>query len=220
MNRRFEAILFDLNGTIIDDMAYHADAWHQLLVQDLKVDISIERVWKEMYGKNDELFARVLGKDALTREELDYWSIEKEKRYQQVYVDKIQPIDGFYDFFQQLKNNHFKLALGTAAIPFNVDFTLKHLNIGADFHAIVHADDVALSKPHPEVFLKCADLLGVSPSKCVVFEDSPKGVEAAKNAGMQAVVLTTMHPQEDFAYLDNVLFFIQDYTDEQLVFFG
>ncbi|UJP65094.1 HAD family hydrolase [Mongoliitalea daihaiensis] len=219
MSKSFEAILFDLNGTIIDDMAYHAKAWHDLLVQDLQVDITIERVWLEMYGKNSELFARVLGPDALTEEEMHHWSIKKEKRYQEVYKELIAPIEGFQSFMELLQGKNYKIALGTAAIPFNVDFSLDALGIRSFFDAIVHADDVVLSKPNPEVFLKCASAVGVAPEKCVVFEDSPKGVEAARKAGMQAVVLTTMHPKEDFAYLDNILFFIQDYRDESLNLF-
>lgn len=221
MNKKpFEAILFDLNGTIIDDMAYHAQAWHDLLVHDLNVSITMERVWKEMYGKNDELFARVLGPDTLTQEELDHWSIVKEKRYQAVYKDIIAPISGFGDFLSLLQRRTYKIALGTAAIPFNVDFSLDSLGIRSCFDAIVHANDVVKSKPDPEVFIKCAERLGVIPEACVVFEDSPKGVEAARNAGMKAVVLTTMHPKEDFDYLDNILFFIKDYEDDSLTYFN
>jgi beta-phosphoglucomutase len=99
MNRKFDAVIFDLNGTIIDDMAYHAQVWHDLLVNDLKVTITLDQVYKEMYGKNRELFIRVLGENVLTEEEMDYWSIEKEKRYQAVYRDNICPIDGFNFFF-------------------------------------------------------------------------------------------------------------------------
>lgn len=216
MKNAFEAVLFDLNGTIIDDMAFHAKAWHDLLVHDLKLDISIERVWKEMYGKNSELFARVLGEGALSEEELNHWSIEKEKRYQAVYRDIIAPIQGFDSFISNLRDRQYKIALGTAAIPFNVEFSLNALNIHSFFDAIVHADDVVLSKPHPEVFLKCASSIGVLPEKCVVFEDSPKGVEAAKNAGMKAVVLTTMHEEVEFDYLDNILLVIKDYADPRL----
>ena len=72
------------------------------------------------------------------------------------------------------------------------------------------------SKPNPEVFLKCADELGVPYENCIVFEDSPKGVEAALNAGMKAVVIKTYHEEHEFSHLDNVLLFVDDYSDEQL----
>jgi len=80
----------------------------------------------------------------------------------------------------------------------------------------VSADDVLVSKPDPETFTKCADLLGVPYGDCIVFEDAPKGVEAARAAGMKAVVITTYHGPEHFAHLDNILLFIEDYTDERL----
>jgi beta-phosphoglucomutase len=120
-------------------------------------------------------------------------------------------------FLEKLVEDQYKIGLGTAAIPFNVDFSLINLGIEAFFGVVVHAEDVKVSKPNPEVFLKCADQLGVAYEKCVVFEDSPKGVEAAKNAGMLAVVLTTMHPEEDFSHLDNILLVIKDYTDPRLL---
>jgi beta-phosphoglucomutase-like phosphatase (HAD superfamily) len=89
---------------------------------------------------------------------------------------------------------------------------LDNLNIRHYFSAIVSADDVVESKPHPEVFLKAAYLLGVDPSACVVFEDAPKGVEAAARAGMKSVAITTLHAEHEFKGLDNILFFTPDYT--------
>ena len=81
--------------------------------------------------------------------------------------------------------------------------------------AIVSADDVKNSKPDPETFLKAAELLGVDPSNCIVFEDAPKGVESAQNAGMKCVVLTTMHEEHEFSQYNNILFFVEDYTESE-----
>ena len=103
---------------------------------------------------------------------------------------------------------------------FNIDFVLDNLNIRHYFSAIVSADDVQHSKPHPETYLKAARELGVAPEHCLVFEDAPKGVEAAQNAGMASVVLTLLHEAEDFAQYDNTVQFIKDYTNtspEQLL---
>ena len=104
------------------------------------------------------------------------------------------------------------MAIGSAAITFNIDFVLNNLNIRHFFRAIVSADDVTTSKPDPETFIKCAKLLNVSPENCIVFEDAPKGVEGAQNAGMDCVVLTTMHEKEDFSHYKNVIDFIKDYS--------
>ena len=80
------------------------------------------------------------------------------------------------------------------------------------FDSIVSADDVLESKPDPETYLKGAAELGVLPAECIVFEDAPKGVEAAQRAGMRAVVLTTMHEEHEFAAYDNIIQFITDYS--------
>ena len=91
---------------------------------------------------------------------------------------------------------------------------LDNLNIRRYFRAIVSADDVTHSKPHPETFLKSAALLQVAPADCLVFEDVPKGVEAAQNAGMNAVVMTTTHQPDEFESLPNVLHFAHDFNDK------
>ena len=108
------------------------------------------------------------------------------------------------------------MAIGTAASPFNVNYVLDHIPVKEYFEAIITADDVPVSKPNPDVFLRCADDLGVAYADCVVFEDSPKGVEAALNAGMKAVVIKTYHEEHEFAHLDNVLMLVNDYNDERL----
>ena len=105
------------------------------------------------------------------------------------------------------------MAIGSAAIMFNIDFVLDGLAIRHYIDAIVSADDVKFSKPHPETFLKCADLLDVAYENSIVFEDAPKGVEAAANAGMRCAVLTTMHIKEDFAAYNNIIGFAEDFTD-------
>jgi len=108
------------------------------------------------------------------------------------------------------------MAIGSAAIPFNIDYILDNLPIRHYFKTIVSADDVIVSKPHPEVFLKAAAQLGVEPASCLVFEDAPKGVEAAINAGMSCVALTTMHAREEFHNYPNIVRYIADYTDPSL----
>src|SRR5215203_2676317 len=89
-----------------------------------------------------------------------------------------------------------KIAIGTAAIMNNVDYVLDGVHIRHYIDAIVCADDVHESKPHPETFLKCAEVLGVAPNNCLVFEDSPKGAESAFNAGMDCIIVTTLHKPE------------------------
>jgi HAD superfamily hydrolase (TIGR01509 family) len=125
----------------------------------------------------------------------------------------LQLLPGLTEFLAAAHARGIALAIGSAAIPFNIDFVVDGLELRSYFPTIVSADDVTLSKPHPETFLKAAQLLGVAPADCLVFEDVPKGVEAAARAGMDAVVLTTTHPASDFAGLANVRHFAPDFTD-------
>ena len=207
-----KAFLFDLNGTMIDDMQFHLKAWYHILNDDLGANLSWEETKSHMYGKNSELLIRVFGKDRFTQEETDRLSLEKEKRYQQEYKPHLQLIPGLQQFLEKAHALNIPMAIGSAATMFNVDFAVDNLNIRHYFKAIVSADHVHTSKPHPETFLKAAELVGIDPGNCLVFEDAPKGVEAAQNAGMPSVVLTTMHEKEEFATYNNIIQYIRDYT--------
>jgi beta-phosphoglucomutase len=209
-----KAFLFDLNGTMIDDMHYHIKAWHGIL-NELGANISMERMKEECYGKNDELLERMFP-GRFTVAEKQTMSLEKEKQYQQQFKPYLKLLPGLQEFLEQAHQQQIKMAIGSAAIMFNIDFVLDNLNIRDHFAALVSADDVAVSKPDPETFLKCAERLQANPADCIVFEDSPKGVESAKRAGMKAVVLTTMHEELEFAADDHVLLFVKDFTDERL----
>lgn len=207
-----KAFLFDLNGTMIDDMPFHLKAWYHILNDDLGANLGWEETKSHMYGKNSELLIRIFGKDRFSTEEMDRLSLEKEKRYQQEYKPHLQLIPGLQQFLDEAYAMGIKMAIGSAAIMFNIDFVLDNLNIRHYFSSIVSADDVTTSKPDPETYLKCAQLLGVEAADCLVFEDAPKGVEAAKNAGMPSVVLTTMHGQEEFNKYNNIIRYTKDYT--------
>ena len=199
---------------MIDDMSYHIKAWHGIL-NDLGAKISLGQMKEECYGKNEELLERSFP-GRFSGEEKKIMSLEKERAYQNEYTPELALIQGLPDFLKTARGNGIKMAIGSAAIMFNIDFVLDGLNIRSYFDAIVSADDVSFSKPHPETYLKCASLLGKDPGNCIVFEDSPKGVEAAANAGMRSVVLTTMHTREEFSRFVNVICFVEDYTDRQL----
>ena len=206
-----KAFLFDLNGTMIDDMDYHVTAW-QRIFNRLGVPLTYEETKQECYGKNHEVIERVLP-GRFNYAEKDKMSIEKEQEYQAAFRPQLKLIDGLGFFLAEAKRSGVLLAIGSAAITFNIDFVLDGLGIRHFFSAIVSADDVEYSKPHPETYLKCAEKLRVKPEDCIVFEDAPKGVEAAANAGMQCVVLTTMHPKEDFASFNNIIAFAEDFKN-------
>lgn len=214
------AFLFDMNGTMINDMHYHEKAWFDILNEDMNANMTMAEVKSHMYGKNEELFERVFGKDFYDVDQVAAYSLKKEQRYQQDFLPHLKLMDGLMEFLSKAREQNIKMAIGTAASPFNVNYVLDNIPVKEYFDAIITADDVPVSKPNPDVFLKCADVLEVSYGQCIVFEDSPKGVEAAQNAGMKAVVIKTYHNEEEFNHLSNILLFVDDYTDDKLsVFF-
>ena len=209
-----KAFLFDLNGTMIDDMDFHIKAWYTIL-NDLGANISMARVKEECYGKNDELLERVFP-GRFSAEEKIKMSYTKEAAYQQAFRPSLQLLKGLDDFLAKASQQNIPMAIGSAAILYNIDFVLDGLAIRHYFPTVVAAENVRISKPDPETYLICADEIGVPYKNCVVFEDAPKGVEAAQNAGMPCVVLTTMHTKEEFSKYTNIVCFVNDYTDSQL----
>jgi beta-phosphoglucomutase len=205
-----KALLFDLNGTMVDDMDYHIRAWHRISTE-LGASLSLEEVKAECYGKNGEVLERIFP-GRFSDEEKDRISIEKEIQYRREFKPHLKLLNGLDRFLDLAHQRGWKMAIGSAAIMSNVDFVLDGLHIRHYFDAIISADQVKNSKPDPETFTTCASLLGADPSNCIVFEDAPKGVECAGRAGMKAVVLTTMHIEADFSNYKNILLFSPDFT--------
>ena len=211
---KYDAFLFDLNGTMIDDMHYHIRAWHDIL-NSLGANITMERMKMECYGKNDELLERMFP-GRFTAAEKKQMSCDKEKTYQQAFLQELKLIDGLGRLLGEARDRGIRMAIGSAAIMFNIDFVLDNLSIRSYFDALVSADDVTRSKPDPETFLRCAEALSVDPSRCLVFEDAPKGVESAARAGMDAIVILGGHGEEEFAGFENILHMAPDFTGMHL----
>lgn len=207
----YKAFLFDLNGTMIDDMPYHIKAWHRIL-NELGADISLEKMKQECYGKNEELLERMFP-GRFSEAEKAEMSFEKEKQYQKEFEPELKLIKGLHDFLLNAHDVGIKIAIGSAAIINNVDFVLDGVHIRHYVDVVVSADHVDESKPHPETYLKCAEALRVDPKDCLVFEDAPKGAESALNAGMDCVVITTLHRPEEFSTYKNVIGFISNFDD-------
>ena len=211
-----KGFIFDLNGTMVDDMVYHTKAWLRLFNDDLGANFTWDEVKPQMYGKNPDVLIRMFGQDRFTADEMNLLSLEKEKRYQKEFLPHLKLVPGLQELLDKAAKKGILMAIGSAAIPFNIDFVLDNLGIRHYFKAIISADDVRMSKPNPETFLKAAEALAIAAEDCIVFEDVPKGAEAAAGAGMQAIILTTTHSQEDFEGMTNIKYFAKDFADERL----
>ena len=209
-----QAFVFDMDGTIVDNMAFHTRSWISFF-ERRGLALDADEFFRATAGRQGGEIMRAYLGEHLTDEEVGQLNHEKESVYRELYGPHRKAVAGFDALVAQARAHGVKLAVGTAAPPANVAFTLDGLDLRRHFDAIVGAADVARGKPHPDVFLKAAELCGVAPEHCIVFEDAPLGVEAARRAGMRCVVLTTTLPASAFTGFDNVIAIVRDFSELQ-----
>ncbi len=205
-----KALIFDMDGTMIDNMMVHHRAWQRKL-KTLGLDLTIEEVMRDIHGVNDEIIKRLFG-DRFTDAEVKQIAWEKEAEYRDLYADNAALVPGLEDFLKEAKALGIPMGIGTAAPGENVDFIMDALNLHDYFSVVVHADHVKKGKPNPEVFEKVALGLDIPLHDCVIFEDSPTGAKAAQNGDSQSIIFTSTHNQEDFEGIGAIAAFLPDFT--------
>ncbi|MFY0581071.1 HAD family hydrolase [Cystobacter fuscus] len=192
------AVLFDMDGTLVDNMRFHVQAW-VALARSLGLDAAAapeERFEREFAGKrNEEILSALLGR-SMAPEEATRLADQKEAHYRELYRPHLVPLRGTLELLARLRQVGRGLAVATAAPAANRDFVLDGLALRPFFSRVVGAEDVTRGKPAPDIFLATARALGVEPSGCVVFEDAINGILAARAAGMFAVGVTTLVPEQ------------------------
>jgi beta-phosphoglucomutase len=192
------ALVFDMDGVILDSNPMHREAW-RLYNQRFGIETD-EAMQQRMYGRrNDEIVRDFFGA-GLTPDEIVAHGASKESLYREMMGARLTEslVPGVTRILQNC--NGTSLGLATNAERANVDFLLDGLLI-ADiplrkyFRAVVDGQQVSRAKPHPEIYLRVAHLLGADPRNCIVFEDSHTGVEAARAAGARVVGLRTTHKE-------------------------
>lgn len=209
------AVLFDMNGVIVDDMAYHERAWVEFFAAKGK-PLSAEVYHTQLAGRNNtETLRHVLGRE-LSDTQCAALEAEKEARYRELYAERMTLLPGLERFLAALNRAGIPLAVATSAPPQNVNLVLDGLHIRELFRAVVDAGQVARGKPHPDLFLAAAAALDIAAADCLVFEDSLLGIEAAHRAEMTAIAVTTTHPADAFVTADLVIPDFQEVTIEML----
>lgn len=205
------AFIFDMDGTIVDNMAYHTRSWIAFFEQR-GMAIDADEFFRSTAGRQGKEIIRTHLGEHLADAEVKTLNLEKEGLYRQLYGPHRRTVAGFDALIARAQAAGVKLAVATAAPVGNIEFTLDGLDLRRHFDAVVGAADVAHGKPHPDGFLLAAERLCVAPADCIVFEDAPLGVQAARNAGMRCVVLTTTLPAAAFADYDNVIAIASDFA--------
>lgn len=190
------ALIFDMDGVIVDNHAYHLKAWLSFFDQH-QIAMSEEEYKQKVNGRTmQEIIATLFDKDH-SPEQIRRLGEEKEALYRDMYQRAIQPTPGLRQFLDVLDQNNIPRAVATSAPPANVQFTMKKTGLAAYFPVIVDDTMVSRGKPDPEVYLTAAQQLDMPPAGCIVFEDAMLGIQAGKNAGMKVVGLATTHAREE-----------------------
>jgi beta-phosphoglucomutase len=205
-----KALLFDLDGTLIDSMPHHQNAWTEWYAR------------RGLAMNAGEFFAATAGRSnaeilldlfpSHSADEHVAMADEKEAIYREFAAVSLALIGGAQAFVDAARARGLRLAVCTASTLPNMALAFDRHGIDGWVETIVSPADGLRGKPHPDIFLEAAQRLRIAPQDCVVFEDAPLGVEGARRAGMKAVALTTTLPAEAFAEFDNIIAIAPDFT--------
>jgi beta-phosphoglucomutase family hydrolase len=194
---RPRAVIFDLDGTLADNMAWHTQAFDAFLNRRGMGPFSMEWRRRTDGKRNSEIFPMLFGR-ALATEEMVAFAEEKEGLYRELSRASVQPMAGAMALLDRLAAAGINVAVATSAPEANVEHTLRETGLAARIDVIARGDQVARGKPAPDVFLHAARLLDVDPAACLAFEDAPIGVAAARAAGMRCIAITSSFTAESF----------------------
>ncbi len=189
--RCVRGLIFDMDGTMIDSMPYHARSWETFCNRH-GLNMPMAEVLRRTTGRTGTEAVRVLlgeMSDARAKELVH----QKEQDYRNLFAPVFREVAGFGRFLQAALEQGLAFGVATAGDQANIAFALGHLALKTPPQAIVGGDEGLRGKPEPDLFLEAARRLGLPPEDCIVFEDAPFGIEGARRAGMRAVAICTSH---------------------------
>lgn len=194
------AVIFDIDGTLVDNMALHAEAFAVFAARHGLPPLTPDDRARLDGRRNSEIFPILFGRD-VARDEWQAYEEEKEGLYRELSRGRLGPIKGLLRLLAHYRAAAVPMALATSAPEPNVAHTLSEIGLATNFPIIVRGDQVARGKPAPDVFIAAGRRLGVEAVDCLVFEDAPMGIVAAQAAGMPVVALTTSFSAAHFESL-------------------
>jgi HAD superfamily hydrolase (TIGR01509 family) len=194
-------VIFDLDGTLTDNMSHHAEAFAVFMARHSLPPLTMD-LRRRIDGKrNSEIFPMLFGRE-ISGAEARAFEEEKEGTYREISRGRLRPIAGAARLLDLCAARQLPVAIATSAPERNVAHTLEALGFAGRFSVIARSDQVPRGKPFPDVFLHAAQLLGVPPECCLAFEDAPIGVTAARGAGMTCVAIASTFGADEFSRSD------------------
>jgi beta-phosphoglucomutase family hydrolase len=202
------ALLFDMDGVLIDNTPFQAKAF-QLLFRDLGLTTDARKLLERLNGMPASTILQTVFTSPVPKKKLEEYAAQREFLYRTLYWDKRREVAGLTKFLQAARAAGFRIGLGTGSAEDTINYIIDHLDLRRYFDVIVGKDDVPRGKPHPDTYTETARQLGVPPERCVVFEDALLGEQAAYKAGMRCITVGTNLKATQF---QAPLTYIKDFT--------
>lgn len=209
-----KGVVFDMDGVLVDNRDAHIEAF-EIICKKYGVGFDREKFMPTFGMTNDLILARLMP-DVIKKVDWRIIAKEKEEIYREIFERTIRPTAGLVDFLKALKADGFRIGLGSSGNTPNVNFVLARCGIAEYFDAIANGDMITRGKPDPEVYLLAADKLGLAPEECIVAEDAPVGIEAARRAGMSVIGVATTFRRDDLSGYDILIDDFTQITPEQI----
>ncbi len=188
-----QAILFDLDGLMVDSEPHSLASWQAIL--SLRQVTLEQAVIERLFGLRQLEAARLLV-DVYSLTEDPFQLAREKEEYQICHLDgQVKPMPGLFGLLDEIAQRGLLTAVASSGVRRYVDAVLKAVDLAGRFHVVVTGDEVRDGKPAPDVFLAAAHALQTDPQSCLVLEDAPSGVQAAKAAGMRCVTVPNTHTQ-------------------------
>jgi len=199
----FSAV-FDMDGVIVDNRAFHFRAW-ELFAREHGLPFDPAHFKDHLFGRVNRDILLGLFRGGLSDQEAELYAVEKEALYRKLYRGRVRPAGGLVRFLDELKAAGVTTAVATSAPRVNLDFVLDEAGLRPYFNVLVDVSAVRKGKPAPDLYLKAAEELGRRPEDCAAFEDSYPGVASALAAGMRVVGVTTTHTPAELGHVHLVI---------------
>ena len=190
------AVIFDMDGVLVDSNPYHLRKWADFL-DEHQIPYNPDDLPNQILGQRNDTAFRFFFGSQLSDSDILRLSEELEERFRQVFRPHARPLPGLDTLIAACHRAAIPMAVASSAMAKNVEFIVEVLGFRSYFRCLVTGDEVIHPKPHPEIYLKTAERLGIDPACCVTFEDSFVGVESAKGAGMKCVAIASTFPLEE-----------------------
>lgn len=195
-------VIFDMDGVLVDSAAPHLRSW-QLLAEECGGTVTQEQFSRTFGQQNRDIVPILFG--LVSEKRMQQLANRKEELYRDIIRCDPPIIQGAVELVRDLHQAGVALAVGSSGPAENIDLVLSSMGVKECIAVVVSGDDVTRGKPDPQVFTTAADRLGIEPSRCVVIEDAPVGVEAAKVAGARTVAVLLYHQADAFDGADLVV---------------